>query len=199
MSINFERLEILRDQVKREREHFDMQYWFTRPALPGEEGDDCDEYDHEIIADSLDEETAPIFEDGQVVDWCGTTACLAGHALLLFEPHLQVQDAHGRTRFEVSADTDVQRRAQKLLGLKEMQAHCLFVGILGTYHTGLPNEYKTPAVRLHQRGDALELSFEERALILLDEVIAQRRWVWPHEVRKLREHFEFLDLRGDEV
>lgn len=106
--MNIERMKILREAVRTKGERFDMAIGITTKLKNGvKEGD-----------------RVPISEIGS----CGTTACIAGWAVLLFNPSISLPISHvNKFREECSVPWNtVEAKAEELLELTPSQVGRLF-------------------------------------------------------------------------
>tara|TARA_Y100000034_G_scaffold71176_1_gene85840 strand:+ start:292 stop:795 length:504 start_codon:yes stop_codon:yes gene_type:complete len=135
------RLEQLLSFVKQAREHgrFQMDRWFLHPD-------------------------PVIVEDG----WCGTSACLAGHAVSRWENWLW--DERG-DRIHITADTnEVPQVAAKLLGLTPRQSDWLFCAIPDGCYVDTDETSYCIDVRGYSSHEAAAIAYLEKC-IALKEII----------------------------
>jgi hypothetical protein len=168
MGVNWERMEDLYEHLLLSK-NFDLSHWW---------------YDVPQLG-------AASRVDGEV-NWCGTTACIAGHAISMWPNELWGPEVDGVVVINDEYHTEeISEVAAKLLGISEMEANWLFCAVTdSSYDTEDERGFFT-SVEIHKiaAGDGQVFATDEAAsLAYMKECI---------RVREVLDPGSFFLRRGD--
>ncbi len=177
---NWERLAEIRDRIVANRENFSMRQFFT------------DARGYKIY--NLDHRNAPLTSAAGEVEWCGTSCCVAGFAVIMFPNDQRMAVGEGKFAF-FGDPSDAGVCAANLLGITYHRAYVIFAGFVDHGYTVRDDDGGVPYTVYHGWSEETP---EGLTLLYIDALLKRRAFVYPHECEELHEVVGFTRVSEDE-